>query len=200
MPHHDEHHHHGNPADLDQYIERLESPERTSWQLPDRVVASLGLRRGQTVADLGAGPGYFSFRLARKVGRQGRVFAVDVEPVMLGVLRDRIAAHGLAQVTPVLGASTDPLLPKESCDRVLSVNAYHHYDDGPAALRSMAGLLRRGGRLALIDFHKRDTGMGPAIEDRIDRDTFLRHAARAGLRVDRELTFLPHQYFFLLRK
>jgi ubiquinone/menaquinone biosynthesis C-methylase UbiE len=190
---------HGNPADLASYLERLESPERATWQMPDKVVAALGLRRGQIVADLGAGPGYFSLRLARKVGRQGRVFAVDVEPAILNVLRERIEKQKVFQITPVLGLPENPLVPPAICDCVLSVNAYHHYSGGPAALRRMASLLRRNGRLALIDFHKRETAVGPPLEERIARETFVGHAAKAGLRVDRELGFLPHQYFFLLK-
>jgi len=192
----------GNPADLAHYIEHLESPERAAWQMPDRVVAALRLRPGQVVADLGAGSGYFALRLARKVGKPGHVFAVDVEPAVLNVLRERVARQKAVQVTPVLGLPENPLLPPASCDCVLSVNAYHHFPAGPAALRRMASLLRRGGRLALIDFHKRETGMGPPMEERIARETFLKHLKhieKTVLRVEKELTFLPHQYFFLLR-
>jgi ubiquinone/menaquinone biosynthesis C-methylase UbiE len=196
---HHEHRTHGNPADLAAYVERLEAPDRAEWQMPDKVVAALALRPGHRVADLGAGPGYFTFRLARKVGKHGRVFAVDVEPTLLTVLRDRIAKQKAAPITPVLGLPERPLLPPASCDRVLSVNAYHHYGNGPSALRQMASLLSRGGRLALIDFHRRETAMGPPLSERVARETFLAHAAKAGLRVDRELTFLPHQYFFLLK-
>ena len=164
---HENHARHGNPADLSSYIERLEAPDRATWQLPDQVVAALALRPGQVVADLGAGPGYFTLRLAHQVGRRGRVFAVDVEPAILAVLRDRISAQGAGGITPVLGLPDDPLLPPASCDRVLSVNAYHHYPDRPAALRRMAKLLRRGGRLAVIDFHKRETPMGPPVSERV---------------------------------
>jgi ubiquinone/menaquinone biosynthesis C-methylase UbiE len=190
---------HGNPVDLAAYIDRLASPERDAWQRPDKVIAALALRPGHIVADVGAGPGYFSLRLARKVGQQGRVYAVDVEPAMLAVLRERLAAPKSDRITPVLGLPDDPLLPRASCDRVLSVNAYHHYPDGPAALRRMARLLRRGGRLALIDFHKRPSPMGPPLDERVSREQFLDDSRRAGLRVAEELTFLPHQYYFLLR-
>jgi ubiquinone/menaquinone biosynthesis C-methylase UbiE len=190
---------HGNPADLAHYIERLEAPDREEWQKPDEVVAALALRPGYIVADLGAGPGYFSLRLARKVGKRGRVFAVDVEPSILTVLRERLAAQKIERITPVLGLPDDPLLPEASCDRVLSVNAYHHYPDGPAALRHMARLLRRSGRLAVIDFHKRESPMGPPLEERVAREDFLRDVGRARLKVATELTFLPHQYFFVLR-
>jgi ubiquinone/menaquinone biosynthesis C-methylase UbiE len=190
---------HGNPADLAGYIARLESPERAAWQMPDQVVAAFGLRPGHVVADVGAGPGYFALRLARQVGRRGRVFAVDVEPALLAVLRERVAAGKHERITPVLGLPGDPLLPEASCDRVLSVNAYHHYADRPAALRRMARLLRRGGRLALVDFHKRESPVGPPLAERVAREQVLAESRRAGLRVVRELTFLPYQYFFLLR-
>jgi ubiquinone/menaquinone biosynthesis C-methylase UbiE len=190
---------HGKPADLAHYLERLEAPERAAWQMPDQVVAALGLRAGHVIADVGAGPGYFSLRLARAVGQQGRVFAVDVEPAMLTVLRERLAAQRSERITPVLGLPDDPLLPAASCDRVLSVNAYHHYHDRPAALRRMARLLRRGGRLAVIDFHKRESPMGPPVGERVSREQLLAECKRAGLRVAEELTFLPEQYFFLLR-
>jgi len=191
---------HGNPHDMAAYLARLESPDRASWQMPDKVVAALALRAGQTVADIGAGPGYFSLPMAGKVGRTGRVFAVDVEPAMLTVLRDRVEAAKMVSVTPVLGTAGDPLLPPASCDRVLLVNAYHHLPDGPAALRRLARLLKRGGRLALIDFHRRETPVGPPPEERVAREQLLRDVKRAGLRVATEFDFLPHQYFFLLRQ
>jgi ubiquinone/menaquinone biosynthesis C-methylase UbiE len=190
---------HGNPADLAQYLARLEAPDRKQWQMPDAVVAALALRPGHIVADLGAGPGYFSLPLARRVGKLGRVFAVDVEPAILTVLRERLAVQRIDRITPVLGLPDDPLLPAASCDRVLSVNAYHHYRNRPAALRRMARLLRRGGRLAVIDFDKRESPMGPPVSERVSREQLLADCKRAGLRVAKELTFLPHQYFFLLR-
>lgn len=189
---------HGNPADLAAYIARLESPERAAWQMPDQVIAALALRPGHVVADVGAGPGYFALRLARRVGRQGRIFAVDVEPELLAVLRERAATQKSARITPVLGLPDDPLLPEASCDRVLSVNAYHHYADRPAALRRMARLLRRGGRLALVDFQQRESPVGPPLAERVAREQALAESRRAGLRMVSELDFLPYQYFFLL--
>ena len=139
---------HGNPADLAGYIARLESPERSVWQMPDQVVAALALRPGHAVADVGAGPGYFAFRLARKVGRQGRVFAVDVEPALLAVLRERVAAHQGARITPVLGLPSDPLLPEASCDRVLSVNG--NPVDYPNELQEVIFGARPGARPTIV--------------------------------------------------
>ncbi len=196
---HHGHDHHGNPEDLAAYIAKLEDPARDDWQMPDRVVAALGLRRGQTVADIGGGPGYWALRLARKVGSTGRVFAVDVEPRLLEVLGERLTKHRVGNVTPVLGRPGDPLLPVASCDLILLVNAYHHFPDGPAYLRRLRGALRRGGRIVNVDFHKRETPVGPPVEHRVTREAFLAGARRAGLVPAAEHDFLPHQYCVVLR-
>jgi cyclopropane fatty-acyl-phospholipid synthase-like methyltransferase len=190
---------HGNPADLDAYAAHLESADRAAWQKPDQVVAALGLRPGQAACDVGSGPGYFTLRLARAVGADGRVFAVDVEPRLLSLLGERLATAGLRNVTPVLARPDDPLLPRAACDVVLVVDTYHHFPDGPAYLRGLRGVLKPDGRIANIDFHKRDTPVGPPLARRIAREDFLRDAAAAGLAVASEETFLPHQYFLVLR-
>lgn len=208
---HDHHHHHGeeggsggrgahgNPDDLDAYIERLTGPERDAWQRPDEVIAALGVEPGQTVADVGAGPGYFTLRLARAVGPQGRVFAVEVVPEMVGVLRERLAREQVANVVPLLSREHDALLPPDACDRILVVDTFHHFPDGVAYLRHLATSLRRGGVLANVDFHKRETPVGPPVEHRVAREEFLAAADRAGLAVIDEKTFLPYQYLVLMR-
>jgi SAM-dependent methyltransferase len=178
---------HGNPEDLEAYLARLEDPERAAWQKPDLVVRALRLRPGQTACELGAGPGYFAFRLARAVGRGGRVYAVDAEPRMLEYLAARIRKVRARNVTPVLGLDDDPLLPARSCDVILTVNTYHHFPDGPAFLRRLGRSLRPGGRIANVDFHRRETPVGPPVEHRIAREEFLRQARRAGLTVVAEL-------------
>jgi len=188
----------GNPPDIDGYVARQEEPERAAWQKPDEVLKALAIRPGQTVCDVGAGPGYFSLRAARLVGARGRVYAVDVEPRILGALRDRIEKAGVANVTPVLGLGSDPLLPPGACDLVLVVDTYHHFPDRPAYLRRLVRALAPGGRLANIDFHKRDTPVGPPLEHRIAREDFLREAAGAGLKLVAEPTFLENQYFLIL--
>ncbi len=188
----------GNPPDLESYIAQLEEQGRAGWQKPDQVVSALGLKPGQTACDVGAGPGYFSLRLARAVGKAGRVFAVDVEPVILDALRDRVGQTGLTNVTPVLALPHDPLIPPGSCDLILIVNTYHHFPDGPAYLRRLIAALKPGGRIANIDFQKRRTAIGPPPEQRLARDDFLKEAAAGGLRLLAEKHFLPYQYFLLL--
>jgi ubiquinone/menaquinone biosynthesis C-methylase UbiE len=189
----------GNPADLDAYIKHLADPTRDAWQKPDEVVAALRLRPGQVACDVGAGPGYFTLRLARAVGNAGRVYAVDVEPKILDALRERLAGSGLRNVTPVLALADDPLLPAAACDLVLVVDTYHHFPERVAYLGRLARALRPEGRIVNIDYHKRATPVGPPLDHRLSREVFLGEARSAGLVVAEEPAFLPYQYFVVLR-
>jgi ubiquinone/menaquinone biosynthesis C-methylase UbiE len=189
---------HGNPRDFKLMLGRLEDPGRARWQRPDRLVRALALRPGQRVAEIGAGSGYFVRRLARVVGSRGRVYAVDAEPKMLAVLAEELRRRRLGNVTPVLGLDGDPLLPERSLDLILVVNTYHHFAGGPRYLRRLRRLLRPGGRIVNVDFHRRETPVGPPVERRVAREKFLADARRAGLRVVREETFLPYQYVLVL--
>jgi cyclopropane fatty-acyl-phospholipid synthase-like methyltransferase len=190
---------HGNPVDLDRYVARMLDEERAAWQRPDDVVAALGLRPGDTVGEIGAGPGYFTLRLARAVGPSGRVLAVDVAPELMAVLRQRLEAAGLGNVTPILAEPQDPHLPEAGCDLVLVVDSFHHFPDGTAYLRGLASRLKPGGRIVNLDFHKREMSVGPPVEHKISREEFLATAREAGLVVVEEKDFLPHQYFLVLR-
>ena len=192
------HRHHGNPEDLDSYVAKMEDPSRAEWQKPDEVLRVLAPRRGQVVCDIGAGPGYFTFPVARAVGDAGHVYAVDVEPRILEALRKRLRKSRLRNVTPVLALEDDPLVPTASCDLILVVDTYHHFPDGPAYLRRLARSLRPGGRLVNIDFHKRELPVGPPPEHKLTREEFLAQADAAGLALVEEHTFLPYQYFLVL--
>lgn len=189
-----------NPRDVAGNIAAQEASDRAGWQKPEQVLDALELRPGQVVCDIGAGTGYFTLRAAKRVGDKGRVFAVDVEPKMFDVLRAKIEKTGVRNVTPVLGVAADPLLPPRSCDLVLVVDAYHHFPDRPHYLARLAALLRPGGRIANVDWHKRKTDFGPPLEHRIAREDFLADAARAGLRLVAEPKILPHQYFLILAR
>jgi ubiquinone/menaquinone biosynthesis C-methylase UbiE len=190
---------HGNPDDLDAYIARMEEPERAQWQKPDEVLSALQVKPGQVACDIGAGPGYLSLRLARAVGDSGRVFAVDVEPRILEVLRKRIESAGARNVTPVLSLPGDALLPHAACDLILIVDTYHHFPDGPAYLRQLTRALRPGGRIVNIDFHKRELPVGPPVDHKVSREDFLHDAKAAGLKLVAEHQFLPYQYFLVLQ-
>ena len=187
---------HGNPADLSSYIERLSDPGRDAWQLPERVIEAIELQPGQVACDIGAGPGYFTLRLAKVVGDAGRVYAVDVEPVILQALLEPLDAEGVSNVTPILALPDDPLLPEGVCDVALIVNTYHHFPDGPAYLRRLARSLTSKGRVVNIDFHP---GAKDSPRHTIARDVFLEQAKAGGLRLEREEEFLSRQYFLVLR-
>ncbi len=191
---------HGNPEDLDAYLARLEDPDRIGWQKPDEVVRALGLREGAVACDLGVGPGVFALRLARAVGPKGRVHAIDVEPRMLDLLRARAKEAGVSNVNPILAPEGDAALPPEPCDVVLVVNTFHHFPDGAATLRRLATALAPGGVLANVDFLEGELPVGPPPDHKVSRAAFLEAAATAGLEVAREETFLPYQYFVVLRK
>lgn len=193
------HGHHGNPDDLDAYIARMEEPGRASWQKPDEVLSTLKVTHGQVACDVGAGPGYFSLRLSRAVGAAGHVFAADVEPRILGVLRSRLAAAHASNVTPVLSLPDDALIPERACDLILIVDTYHHFPDGRAYLRRLSRSLRPGGRIVNIDFHKRELPVGPAVAHKVAREDFLVDANAAGLELVAEHQLLPYQYFLVFQ-
>ena len=187
--------HHGNPADLKEYIARLDNPARDEWQRPDVVLNALGITRTSVVCDVGAGTGYFALRLAKLATH---VYAVDVEPQLLVLLRDRVASAGLQNVTPVLGLPHDPLIPASACDLILIVNVFHHVPEKAAYLRRLQDGLRPGGRLALIDFHKRELPVGPPVDHKLSREDCLEQVHAAGLQVATELDSLPYQYFLIV--
>lgn len=186
-------------ADLAGYIASLEEPGRAEWQKPDEVIRALNLQPGETLCDVGSGPGYFALRAARRLERSGWVYAEDVEASMIDALRDRISQARLSNVTPILGLPDDPLLPREACDVILVVNTYHLFPNGPAFLRRLGKSLKAGGRLANIDFHKRETPQGPILARRVARESFLADAQRAAFKLAGEEKFLPYQYFLVLK-
>lgn len=180
-------------------LRRQLNPRRARWQKPAAVVRALGLRRGQVVAEIGSGPGYFTPRLARAVGPSGHVYAVDPEAAVLNVLRRRLARMGVRNVTPVLGRDDDPLLPRGHCDVALLINVYHHMRGRIGFLRRLVAALPRNARVVNIDWDER-TEFGPPPGRRVPRARFLRDARRAGLRLAADRSLLPHQYFLVLRR
>jgi len=194
--HHEHRDQHGNPEDLEAYLARLEDPSRAQWQKPDEVIAALSLKETDVVAEIGAGPGVFTLHLAPKV-RQ--VYAVEVEPRIITVLRDRIDRAKATNVTPVLGLPGDPLIGEGTCDWVVVVNAFHHFPEPVAYLKRLSAALKPGGRIANIDFHQRELPVGPPSGHKVAREDFLAMAQNAGLEVIAEPAFLPYQYFFVLR-
>ena len=124
---------------------------RAGWQLPDRVIESLGIQPGERAADVGAGDGYFTFRLAEAVGPTGKVYAVEVDEELVAELERNARAGGHDNVVVVKGEYADPLLPDGELDLVLFCNSYHHIEDRVAYFDRLRSDLTEGGRVALID-------------------------------------------------
>lgn len=187
------------PEELKGALKRQLNPRRARWQKPSALVRALGLRRGQVIAEVGSGPGYFTARLARAVGPSGHVYALDPEPAVLDVMRKRVKRAGVRNVTPVLSGDDDPMLPNARCDLAVIVNVYHHMHGRAAFLRRLVSRLRRGARVINVDWNE-DSEFGPPPKRRVPRALFLRDARRAGLKLVAERSFLPHQYFLELRR
>ena len=172
----------------------FDDPARAAWQKPEQLVAALGLRPGQCVADLGAGTGYFSRFLSAAVGRNGSVLAVDVEPSLIAHLRERSEREGTTNVTPVLASLDDPRLPPGSVDLVLIVDTYHHLDDRVAYMRRLRRALRPSARVAVVDWQKRPLPVGPEMEHKLGREQVVDEMTAAGYRLAAEPAILPYQY------
>src|SRR5215510_3901207 len=172
---------------------------RDRWQQPERVMAALGIRPGDRVADLGAGSGYFTERLARAVAPGGRVYAVDVDEAMNEYLRERLARAGIDNVEVILGRFADPLLPDAGVDLVLVADTYHHLDERPTYFRSLRRDLTPRGRVAVIDFDSRNATFMRIVGATTARDELLREMEEAGYEVAEEFDFIDRQSFVIFR-
>ena len=177
----------------------LEAPDREAWQKPEQIMDALGVAEGSVVADAGAGAGWFTIQLARRVGPNGRVYAQDVQRQMLEAIRRRVAREGLQNVETRLGAGSAPNLPARTFDAILVVDVYDAVDDPVAFLRNLAAALKPGGRLGIVNFKPGRGGPGPGPEEgvRVESTSVEQDARVAGLRVLNRQT-LPYQYLLVL--
>ncbi|MBI2833214.1 MAG: class I SAM-dependent methyltransferase, partial [Acidobacteria bacterium] len=130
----------------------LEGPDRDAWQKPDQIMDALGIADGSEVADVGAGGGWFTIRLARRVGPNGLVYAEDIQRQMIEAIDRRVQREGLHNVRTILGAPDDPRLPIGRLDAILIVDAYHEIEAPLTLLGNAARSLKPKGRLGIIDF------------------------------------------------
>lgn len=175
----------------------LEGPDRDAWQQPERIMDALGIADGSIVADLGAGGGWFTVRLARRVGPNGLVYAEDIQPQMIESIQRRIEREGLKNVRTVLGVADDPRLPAGRLDAALMVSVYNEVEDPVALLRAVARALTPRGRLGVVEFKSDGLGPGPPLEERVDERRVIAAAAQAGLRLLKRETFLRYQYMLV---
>ena len=179
------------------FIAMLEDPDRDSYQKPHEVVMALNLREGETVADVGAGSGYFSFRFARHIGEKGRVYAVDINPDMIVHMNRRLRDLNLKNVVTILSAPDDPLLPDASVDCFFLCDTWHHIENHAHYLALMKKMLKPGGQVVMIDFQKKELPVGPPLEMKISREDLIREMEANDFKTAAEHTFLPYQYFLV---
>jgi len=185
---------HGDPK---AYIGALEDPKRDAYQKPHEVIHALGLKPGELIADIGAGSGYFTFHLARHVGVKGKVYAVDISPDMILHINRRIRDTRATNVVSILADPDDPLLPDRSVNRFFICDVWHHVENRTKYLSLLKKMLKPGGEVVMIDFHKKELPFGPPLEIKIAREDLIKQMETNGFRLTKEHTFLPYQYFLV---
>ena len=183
-------------ADVERYAKSFDDPKRDVWQMPDRVIAGLGLMAGNSVADIGAGTGYFTVRLAKSAATP-KVFASDIEPNMVRYLQHRAMTERLTNVMAVQARADSPNLP-EAVDVVLIVDTFHHIPNRVAYFTALKTSLKPGGRVAIVDF-KKGSPEGPPEEFKFTPDQISAEMGKAGYALQASHAFLPRQMFLIYR-
>jgi precorrin-6B methylase 2 len=179
----------------------LERPEREQEERTDLLLAALDLKAGDTVADVGAGSGYFAWRMAQRVGPSGRVFAVEIQQHFLDLLMANMQRRGVAdRVKPVLGTIQDPQLPAGSCDLILLVDVYHEFDHPYEMARGMIRALKPGGRLVLVEYRGEDPAVPIKPLHKMTAAQVRQEMAVHPVRFEANLTALPRQHILVFRK
>ena len=178
----------------------LERVERAREERPDEVIDAMQLQPGDVVADIGVGSGYFARRIAERVGPEGKVYGVDIQPEMLQILEEALEKEGIANVEPVLGGADDPNLPTGVIDWILLVDVYHEFSEPAGMLARMRESLAPGGRVALLEYRLEDeTGDHIYADHRMSVRQVLAEWQAAGFELVDLYEFLPSQHMFILR-
>lgn len=170
---------------------------RDEWQKPDEVVALLGLSIGDKVADIGAGGGYFTFRLADAVGAEGRVFAVDVDDEMISFIREKATEEGYEQIEGVRGEFGDPKLPDGEVDLVFTCNTYHHIQDRAAYFARVLDDLVPNGRVAIVDYGASGGWFTSWFDHNTPKETIVEEMGEAGYSLTHDYDLLEKQSFLV---
>ena len=178
----------------------LERSEREIEELPETALDKIGIKPGMVVADVGAGVGYFSVRIAKRVAPTGKILAVDVQPEMLAILKDRAAKAKLTNIQPILGSESDPHLPPESCDLILMVDVYHELSQPQRMLQKMKQALKSDGRLVLLEYRKEDPHIPIRSEHKMSVQEAKAEVEAEGFKLAETLSDLPRQHIFIFRK
>src|SRR3990172_177300 len=182
--------------EIQKWVDIFEDPARAEWQKPEEVVKKLELKPGGTVADIGAGTGYFTRLFAIAVGHKGKAIGLDIEPAMVDYMKEDAKKRGLTNYEARVVKPDDPGLPAKSVDVIFICNTYHHIEDRMNYLKRLAAALKPNGRIVIVDFYKKPLPVGPrSLEHKISEEEVKKEFQKAGYRLIRSLDFLPYQYF-----
>ena len=178
----------------------LEGADREQWQKPDQIMDALKIADGSLVGEIGAGGGWFTIRLARRVNQNGMVYAEDIQKEMLEAIRRRVQREGLTKnVQTILGTTKDSRLP-HGLDAILIVGAYHEMENPVAVLKDAAESLKPQGRIGIVDYSPGAGGPGPDPDQRVDQETVIKGAMAARLQVIAQEPVPPFMFMVILAK
>jgi ubiquinone/menaquinone biosynthesis C-methylase UbiE len=180
--------------------EWMERNERELEDMPEAALDAIGIKPGMKIADVGAGVGYFTLRLARRVGPTGVVYANDVQPEMLALLRDRAAKEKVTNIRTVLGSEANPKLPKGAFDLILMIDVYHELSQPQRMLQSLKDALKPDGKLVLLEYRKEDPHIPVRIEHRMSVEEAKMELEAEGLTLEKTLETLPRQHILIFGK
>lgn len=178
----------------------LERPEREAEENTSRMVELLGLKPGDVVADIGAGTGYITRKLATRVGTNGTVYAVDIQQEMLDLLTNKLAQAGIHNVRPALGTVTDPRLPEKSVDLILMVDVYHEFDHPFEMMDAMCRALKPGGRMVFVEFRAEDPKVPIKAVHKMSEAQVRKEAEIFSLKWEKTIADLPWQHMVVFRR
>jgi len=178
----------------------LDREERDIEEEPDIAIDALDLQRGMTVADVGAGSGYMTIRLAKKVGPTGKVYGQDIQPEMINLLQQRITKEKITNVVPLLGLVDDPKLPAGSIDLELLVDVYHEFSEPQKMLRGLRSALKPGGRLVLLEYKKEDPTIPIRLEHKMTVAEAKLEVEAEGFTLSKVDRRLPRQHILIFTK
>jgi protein-L-isoaspartate O-methyltransferase len=178
----------------------LERPEREKQEQPKKLLKALDLKPGLVVADIGAGSGYYSFRMAEKVGPKGKVLAVDIQKEMLAIIRQRMEKEEVENIEPILGSETDPKLPAGGVDLILLVDVYHEFAFPYEMTQAMVKALKPGGRLVFVEFRREDAKVPIKLVHKMTQKQVLKEMKPHPLKHAETIASLPWQHVIVFEK